>query len=333
MTVFEDTFWRQLSHEFTDKRIFDRTHTLDLPYEQVDISPIPKYNHTEETLTTISRKVAEDIAATHRNIHIMWSGGIDSTNIVSAFRSIQHPVTVVHSGESVDEFPEFYKDVVETCARVVFKDIREVLLDLSTQDVTIIGGEFGDYCTREVGIANKKGWVKGTGFTWSVDKGIPEERRAFLRPVLGAAPFDLEDIDDEFWWLFWTMKWQLNAYRWHHLVRTRIKNLVQFYEHPLIQNWSMSNPARKHNKQVHKYPIKESIYEYYKNDKVWQLRKVESTPKVVFIHDGRTMADVHAKASKIGLPNWGGPYNAWIDSDWNFGGYVVSKHDTIPRMK
>ena len=335
MTVFEDPFWKGLQREFTDKRIFDRTHTLDLPYEQVDISPIPEYKHTEESLTTISRRVAEDLVRQgHHNIHIMWSGGIDSTNIVAAFKAIQYPITVVHSKESVVEFPEFYNSVVKDCARLEFKDIREVLLDLSEKDwVTIVGGEFGDYCTREVGIANKKGWVSGTGFTWSVDEGIPEDRRAFLRPVLEAAPFDLEDIDDEFWWLFWTMKWQLNAYRWHHLVRKKIDNLVQFYEHPLIQNWSMSNPSRKHNKEIHKYPIKESIFEYFPEECVWEMRKHESTPQVVFIHDGRTMAQVHEKARKMGLPNWGGPYKAWINSEWQFGGYELTKHDTIPRLK
>ena len=53
MTVFEDDFWKTLSHEFTDKRIYDRTHTLKLPYEQVDISPIPPYVHTTDTLLSL----------------------------------------------------------------------------------------------------------------------------------------------------------------------------------------------------------------------------------------------------------------------------------------
>ena len=49
--------------------------------------------------------------------------------------------------------------------------------------------------------------------------------------------------------------------------------------------------------------------------------------------DGRTMAQVHEKARKMGLPNWGGPYKAWINSEWQFGGYELTKHDTIPRLK
>ena len=335
MQVFEDEFWSGLRHELTDKRIFDRTHTLDLPYEQVDISPIPEYKHTNDSLTTVSLAVADDILRHNNNIHVMWSGGIDSTNIVTSFLASGCRPTIVHSEESISEFPEFYRDVVVGLKldTIVFTNFRDILKELSEQEhVTIVGGEHGDYCTREVGIANKKGWVNGTGFTWKVEEGIPPARRDFLQPVLRSAPFDLEDIDDEFWWLFWTMKWQLNAYRWHHIVRKKITNLIHFYDHDLIQNWSMSNPARKHNKDIHKYPLKESIFSYYNADKVWFLRKIESTPKVMFGWNGMSMAEIHAKGSAQGIPNYGGPYNAWIDEDWNFGGYTVNPNDTIHRL-
>ena len=63
MTVFlEDPFWKRISAEFTWKRVYDRTHTLDLPYEQVDISPLPKYKHINDTLSDVGQQVALDIA-------------------------------------------------------------------------------------------------------------------------------------------------------------------------------------------------------------------------------------------------------------------------------
>ena len=202
MTVFEDDFWKQFSHEFTDKRIYDRTHTLNLPYEQVDISPIPPYVHTTDTLSEVSLRVAEDITRMYGrwNLSVLWSGGIDSTNIVASFLKLGVPICVIHSKESVEEFPEFYNDVVSKLQTEVFTDFRDMLIHQSEKPITLIGGEFGDYCTREVGIANKKGWVNGTGFIWNMDEGIPPHRKEFLQPVFDACPFELEDIEDEFWW-------------------------------------------------------------------------------------------------------------------------------------
>mgnify|MGYP003116072468 CR=1 FL=1 len=322
MAEFEDEFWNQLSHEFTDKRIYDRTHSIDLPYDQVDISPIPEYKQINDSFSDVSQSVAEDIWNNSDDpLYVLWSGGIDSTNIVTSLLKIGAFFTIVYSDTSIEENPYFYKNIVRKAPRFKFKDFYLMLSELSEKPVTLISGEFGDYCTREVGIANKKGWVEGTGFIWDVDDGIPDSRKEFLQPVLDACPFDLESNADEFWWLFWTMKWQLNATRYHCIARKRINNLIHFYEHPLIQLWSMNNPVATCHDSIHKFQIKESIREYYRTDDVFEWTKQESTPKNLFGHKGKRLFDVHKHLAKTGRPNHGSPYGAWIDEDWNMGGF------------
>ena len=293
MTVFfEDPFWKRISAEFTWKRVYDRTHTLDLPYEQVDISPLPKYKHINDSLSDVGQQVALDIAK-RGTPYVLWSGGIDSTAIVCSFLKVGINPYILYSKHSREDNPEFYADVISALDKYEFKEYSETLYCFGARDdIVLVTGDFGDFVLREMP-------GKG-GVTYDVTKGIPDHRKEFYKPVLDACPVELITHRDQLWWLIIAMKWQTNAVRAHMLARHRIPNIAHFYEHELYQLWSYAN--RYVHGTIPKFQHKEVIYDYYKNSNVW-----EWTKKISY------WVDQSVKR------NHGGPLFGYIDENWKYG--------------
>ena len=263
MTVFfEDPFWKRISAEFTWKRVFDRTHTLNLPYNHVDISPLPQYKHITDSLSDVGIQVASDISGILEP-WILWSGGIDSTAVVCNFLKAGIKPNILYNKHSVSDNPLFYHDVISDLNKHEFGEYQDVLRQFATRtDLCLVTGDFGDFVLREM--------PGKAGVTYSVEEGIPDHRKDFYKPVLDACPVDLPTNRDKLWWLIVVMKWQTNAVRPHVIARTHIPNIVHFYEHELYQLWSLANS------EVHEIPKqqhKQVIYEYYKEEEVWEWSK------------------------------------------------------------
>lgn len=291
MTAFFDNpFWKRISAEFTWKRVFDRTHTLNLPYNQVDISPLPQYKHITDSLSDVGQQVALDV---NRILEpwILWSGGIDSTAVVCNFLKAGLKPNILYNIHSRSDNPEFYHNIICKLNKHEFGEYKDMLRQFAIRsDICLITGDFGDFVLREMpGIA---------GVTYDVERGIPDHRTEFYKPVLDACPVDLPTNRDKLWWLIVTMKWQTNAIRPHIIAGMHVPNIVHFYEHELYQLWSLANSEVY---EIPKYQQKQVIYEYYQEETVWDWTK-----KISYWVDQTVKR------------NHGGPVFMSIDENWNF---------------
>jgi len=223
-----------------------------------------------------------DIAKqTNRRIMIMWSGGIDSTAVLTAFIKNLSPqdlenITVVLSGECIIENPVFFEKYIRN--KIKFISYLNYYLDKNTLDTCInLNGDPADalfgpsismyrqyidqgvhlkpfrFNTRMISesihsygefFINKFG---AQGFdTWYVKK--------ITKNLLEVNPDGVETIADWWWWHYINFKWEFSiwrsmlrrktgAFETEQLTREQIEFFVSttFYNTERFQLWSYSN--------------------------------------------------------------------------------------------
>ena len=241
----------------------------------------------------------------NKKLAIMWSGGIDSTVVLSAFIKHLSPIelnniVIFLSTESIIENPEFYKRFIFNkirCESIYNLDVTDnflneyILLHGDPGDC-IFGPSLGTYENLITDGKHRLSWhnnrpliVKGLissisvpldidfveGFShWYVDK-ISEN-------LLEVNPPGIESIADWWWWHYFNFKWAFSIYRPLFRYRTdhsmalstvNIESYITntFYNTQKFQLWSYGN-LKTHigtNKKDHKMSAKHYIFDLDQN--------------------------------------------------------------------
>jgi hypothetical protein len=257
-----------------------------------------------KTIEELCHNSAQNIVnqAGSKKIYVTWSGGIDSTLVLSELLKIapKSQLVVFMDNNSIKEYPDFYKKYIEG--------------QLETREMSF-------YTDDPLRIALQDGVVV---FGANIYQALPEEKLKqsipeFLKGLnkfsqdnytrsINACPRKLVDVKDLFWWLDYTLNYQSEQLMWLLEIEEMIldKNLFHFGAGTDWNNYAVSTPAE----------VKWQGYDfnYYK----MEIKK----------HIQKFTGDENYTKNKLKMPSWR-HYRTdeqrfrdkavWITTDWKRG--------------
>lgn len=262
---------------------FDRTRKMfDLPQIET-ITPIGKLcvPKTIEELCYDSAKNIVDKAGS-KKIVMTWSGGIDSTLVLSELLKIapHEQLVVMMNNNSIFEYPEYYNKYIKDKLETRYMDFNTAnQLRTSLKDGIIVTGHLMDP-------------VFGAGMY----KVMPESRLSQKIPdflntlnnfsqenytnLINACPRPLEDVKDLFWWMDYTLNYQSEQLMWLLEIEEMIldKNLFHFGSGSDWNDYAVSTPAEikypGYDFRKYKGVLKDHLYKFTK-DKEYTKEKMK----------------------------------------------------------
>lgn len=292
----------------------DRTGTLNIPgkVQIYNNSPIPTRPDSVPTFSAASYNRIDDCiaqfqSAGKKKLVVFYSGGIDSTLIVSLL--ISHPdwnelkkvVWLAINEDSQIENPDFFKEVIlpnfgtKLLASNQFYDI------INDRDNLCVTGECAD---NLFGSLTLKGYMDSTGnfeaihgdwkkesLPWLLDKVKEhrDEREEMLLKLVDASPVSIDTNHDFLWWLNFAMKWQAVKYRMsmHSPTAEQAEymagNVINFFDSTQYQEWALYTREPKVGGKWNSYklPAKNLINDIWPNEKYLKYKtKWPSLPTI-----------------------------------------------------
>ena len=255
--------------------VFDRTRAMiDIPQIEI-ITPIGKVCQTK-TIAELCYNSAQNILykAGNRKIYVTWSGGIDSTLVLSELLKIapKNQLVVFLDNNSIQEYPDFYnryiKGQLQTKQMSFYTDdpLRDALEDGVVVTGHLMDPVFGANIYQA--LPEKKLKQSVPDFLKEVDKQSQEK---YTR-LINACPRDIVDVKDLFWWMDYTLNYQSEQLMWLLEIEEMIldENLFHFGAGADWNNYAVSTPAEVkwpgYDFNLYKMVIKEHIQQFTHDD-------------------------------------------------------------------
>ena len=280
-------------------------------------------NH-KKSFAMVCDERAVELSKLPGTLYIMWSGGIDSTVVVTSILKNWSAedlkrVVILCNSDSIKENRNFFAVIAKKFKIETSTDKIEELLKLGH----VLTGEMGDQIFGSAFISTVEhgeeimfeDFEKGAPRMFSIiSKEYGQSYYDKHVPIVDEAPFKIKTVFDFCWWLNFTQKWQhihlrtlaskswTNPAQWQH-------RLLHFFSTIDFQIWSMHNHDKKIKTSWHsyKYTAKEYVIEYTKDQSFMNKLKLPSLQNLFLGND----------------------FNWSIDENWNF----LDKAQTLERIK
>lgn len=256
--------------------VYDRTQAMIYQPQIKCISPIGKVVDTPKTIEELCFNSAHNIIkrAEYQYIYVTWSGGIDSTLVLSELlKYAPHDQLIVIMDEhSVKEYPDFYekfiKDKLITTEMDFYTDdpLKQAILNGIVVTGHLLDPVFGS-----------------NNYSAMPEEKLEEKLDKFLQPLnpyskesykklIDACPRELENLKDLFWWIDYTLNYQSEELMWLLEIDNMIlnKNLFHFGSGPDWNNYAVSTPIEQkwegYDFRKYKQALKDHIYKFTKDD-------------------------------------------------------------------
>ena len=317
-------YWESISKVifgFDDARARSGTFTTpwDAPSSRLFVPPTLIY--IPDTLSDLLDQRAIELNNTakesNKRIIILWSGGIDSTSVVSAFIKNLAPqdlknILICCTASSIMENIYFYQKYIVPN----FACIHYTTLDITNEFLSsnmVLHGDPGDclygpsLLMYEQLLSDKlhlKPWKDNLySIATNIDHkakqihGIPDGFAQWYADkitnnLLEVQPLGVDTVSDWWWWHYYNFKWEFSIWRPLFKMRKNVqqplnKNSIESYVTNTFMNtdkfqlWSYSN-LKTHvgtSKQDHKKQAKQYIFELDHNAHYFDFKiKVNSSP-------------------------------------------------------
>lgn len=245
-----------------------------------------------------------------KKIYVTWSGGIDSTLVLTELLKIapKEQLVVLMDNNSIKEYPEFYQKYIEgqleTRSMSFYTDDP---LRTALKDGIVVTGHLMD----PVFGANIYQALPAERLQQSIPKFLAELNnytRMSYSNLIEACPRKLETVKDFFWWLDYTLNYQSEQLMWLLEIEEMIldKNLFHFGAGTDWNNYAVSTPTE----------VK------------WQGYEFNNYKMVIKQHIQKFTKDENYTKNKLKMPSWR-HYRTdeqrrrdkavWITTDWKRG--------------
>ncbi len=258
------------------KNVMDRTGFF-FKGINFDYTPIPSVDlNFPKKINDIIDERAKEIADTYSHIYVLWSGGVDSTTILTSI--MQHiktkdQVTVICSQSSIDEYPWFYNKFKEDYRFIVlgFVDFYQALHDEISDKknyIALHGHPADQLFTNQrwfILAGGNKDWrdlVYDDNFNFPRYHNMPnyDKNHPYIKKYGTSRELDKEDkkyfiekMEDHiynfgikipntyhfFWWLVFCFSYQNKSKRYYSDYRTMFLNIQGFFDTDDFQKWCM----------------------------------------------------------------------------------------------
>lgn len=229
--------------------IIDRTGSMK---HFLNVSPdtnVPLYiSNYNKTFQDICIERTKELLSTNKKIYIFWSGGLDSTTILSSFYSLcdnKYQINICMTHDSLYESGSLYDDII----KYKFDNILLVqpsldkLLNIIEKDSIILFGAHGGYIC---GLLPEH--ITNDMLNIPIQDYLNEEHYEFYSPFIEKFPTKIYSIKDFYYCYFFNFNWNFNSYLFY-TNRNVSSNWVSFYNTLDFQNLFISGNERDHNKQ------------------------------------------------------------------------------------
>ncbi|MEL7303540.1 MAG: hypothetical protein AAGJ53_07590 [Pseudomonadota bacterium] len=272
----------RLSSLYFGAGLIDRTRTLDLgfPYEIMD--DIPALGPAPADFASLCAERAGDLVAearaTNKKLHVLWSGGIDSTTalaaLLTALGNETDRLVVFMNAASRKEYPKFFKTHVKRLKTVQIKTVGAAFKD----DAIVVTGEHGDQLFGSAKALEHS--ISGIRRPWETALPVLLAERlasgpradavvAFLEPQLARAPVPLPDLFTCLWWLNYSMKWQAVSLRMYpssglNDVQLYCDRAAHFFQTIPFELWALSHAGEgvRDDWATYKWPARDVIRDF-----------------------------------------------------------------------
>lgn len=305
-------FLVDINSVFSDNPIFcpvDRTNSITMPFQLTDTRPwtVPVQHLS---LSDAMCKRVNNLAASDRIINIFWSGGIDSTAIVTAFlkyHSDHTQIRIIYTPWSRYEHNE-YLDFLKKFPKIKLINISDQAYLNLELDGIFISGNSGDESYASI----DESFLKSYGFeilnlSW-VDffykKINSEEFIEFCKNFFAQSGFEISTVLEARWWFYTICK--INAILHDQTVpflasnkstKLNIKDLYGFFdcdEYESHMYWNIDSIMPNSNYSSWKQELKDFCYEFdclenwHKNKtKFHSLQMSHYTSKKIIMNNAR----------------------------------------------
>lgn len=239
--------------------LIDRSKTIKFPFNceiNQDLE-IPKYEKSDHSFFKASIESANQISKENKKIYILWSGGIDSTNMLSSFLASdidKKMITVVCNHDSINEYPWFWKTYIKNNLKYIstekfFQFGRWNLVDGIIVEANPVDSLFGGVLSNPL---IKKGHLKKLYYPATEeniihvfqDLGFSNIESTYLNKIINLtidkSPRKIENIYDIFWWFGYNFLWAGICLK-GDLRFYPNTNYRSFYNEKPIQIWAFDN--------------------------------------------------------------------------------------------
>ncbi len=259
----------------------------------------------------------------YNNVYIFWSGGIDSTLVLSSI--LKHwtkeelaCLIVVCNDNSINEHPKFYKRFIEGKLRTITTDLfysntekvhdKNIYVSTEVADAMIAYSEISEF-NKHYPDLYKKSYKKHSK---ELIEYFGNNRYAYhsyqkIIRSLKEAQLEVDTVYDFLWWNNFNWGFDLEIYYvlwtyslWPEQINTReflSKNVFDWFKDTTYQQWSVSaigsDQKIRDTIQTNKYVFKKYIYDF-DNDLDYFLYKEKepSTPKNDHVHHGKKVVAI-----------------------------------------
>jgi hypothetical protein len=295
------------------------------------INPIPIINNDELRFEVVIDSIIDELCKTavnsNRSVYVLWSGGIDSTCILSAIlqvanREFLENLVIVLDQSSITENTYFYYQFIHNRLKVI--PVSEFKIDSNNYDkIIVVDGEGGNQCLQGFSVQKliyrkqfdllNQPWRSQSNLK-NLLLGSNDFQIELITESIKYSPVSIDTGYDFLWWTNFNFKFDdvmirkmfvycqdLNPSQTKHFWNNC---LYRPFRHADMQMWSMTaRDLRRHyaTTTTVKYFAKKYIYDFDHND---------------FYYSSKLEQGSAAYKLKNSHPILYLPYFAF-DSDWN----------------
>lgn len=279
----------------------DRTCTLNQGFSHTILDPIPSSTPHNSTFDSLCNAIGQEIVAeaieTQREVHVMWSGGIDSTAALIAvlkaavLRNCVERIQVLLTLDSIREYPRFFLQHVD--GHLLIRRIRSPIAHYIDKRAFTVTGEHGDqlfgshilrsYVQRGFGAVEYQDVLTPVLLERLKSIRAAHRVRRYFQPVIDAAPMPIRTLFDYFWWLNFALRWQEVSLRLC-VFGGEDAALIQgatrhFFRDPRFQIWAINRHASRCPPSWDRYKdeAKRYIREFTGDDDYYRTKEKEDS--------------------------------------------------------
>jgi hypothetical protein len=263
--------------------LMDRTKSITSSYDFTVVNSIPEYKEVDSFEKNMESR-ASYLLSLKKPINIFWSGGIDSTAALIAL--LNAGAKKVNVCSALPDRLSLLSDKRITRIPISGLQYEHVIRDILSKKEILVTGELADQCMGSFSIIfymqNKKIDILDISLVSNVISEIihspSDDIIDLVNPVIQKCPFKIKTVQDYFWWLNFTCKWQYVSMRILSSVDFSKEqfetNIQHFYNTNDFQCWAMNE--QNHREQKHANGrYKDVMIRYIENSKYdnWLIDK------------------------------------------------------------
>ncbi len=274
--------------------LIDRTGVLDHGFRVRVIDPIPDMTQPSPTADFADicdergRQIVREARRRNVPIHLLWSGGLDSTTaciaMLKALGGDTARLIVYFNKASISEYPTFFD------AHIKGKLSRRRLSSISSAfdgKSIVVTGEHGDQLfgsakaiaipTRSSAFPQRPTFEEVLRRPWQdgllveLSRTLASRQRAelafgYLAGQIERAPVPIPDLFTCYWWLNFSLKWQAVSLRMKAAapgldLATFERTTAHFFRSEAFQRWAMAHAGKgvRDGWQSYKWPARDYI--------------------------------------------------------------------------